>query len=124
MKKLFLLFFAVVSHNLYAQVKVEGVDINELGNVKYVEIVGVQKFLSNKLTIAIDYGQKFSWGTDQRIEREDGKPIIFNSMVEALNFMNVNGWEFVNNYIVTIGNSQNVYHYLLKRKEPATVVGN
>jgi hypothetical protein len=103
---------------------VDGIDINSMADVKYVEIVGIQKFLSTKVTVVIDYGQKFNWTADQRIEKEDGKPIIFNSMVEALNFMNKNGWDFVNNYIVTMGSNQNVYHYLLKRRELPPVATN
>ncbi len=41
--------------------------------------------------------------------------ITFNSMVDALNFMHDNGWEYVNNYAVSVGNSS-VYKYLLKKK--------
>jgi hypothetical protein len=34
-------------------------------------------------------------------------------MIDALNFMSKNGFEFVNAYAITMGN-QNVYHYLLR----------
>ncbi len=36
-------------------------------------------------------------------------------MVDALNYMGKQGWEFMQAYIVTVQN-QNVYHYLLKKK--------
>ena len=34
-------------------------------------------------------------------------------MIDALNFMNDNGYDFEGAYALTIGN-QNVYHFLLK----------
>lgn len=46
--------------------------------------------------------------------KKGGKYFSFNSMIEALNFMNDNGWEFVNAYAFSTG-SQSVYHFLLKR---------
>lgn len=87
-------------------------------DVEYVEIVGTAKFLSTKLTIDIDFGQRNKvWtGKDTQIKDVDGKKMEFNSMVDALNFMTTNNYEFVQAYIVTISN-QNVYHYLLKRKK-------
>lgn len=81
----------------------------------YCEILGVARFLSNKVTIVIDFGQLIRYGQDARYkDQSTGKPIIFNSMIDALNFMGNNGWEFVQAYTVT-ESSQNVYHYLLKK---------
>lgn len=40
---------------------------------------------------------------------ETGKNIVFNSMVDAMNFMGKLGWEFEQAYVVTMG-GQNVYH--------------
>ncbi len=36
-------------------------------------------------------------------------------MIDALNYMGEQGWEFVQAYIVTI-DQQNVYHWMLKKK--------
>ncbi len=36
-------------------------------------------------------------------------------MIDALNFMTKDGWEFVQAYAFSVGQSGNVYHYLLKR---------
>jgi len=49
-------------------------------------------------------------------DEQTGKVKSFNSMVDALNYMGNNGWEFVQAYIVTSG-QQNVYHWLLKNKK-------
>ena len=38
----------------------------------------------------------------------------FPSMIEAMNFMSKNGWEFVQAYVTTSGN-ENVYRWLLKK---------
>ncbi|MDR1274754.1 MAG: hypothetical protein LBK12_09420 [Odoribacteraceae bacterium] len=89
----------------------------------YCEIVGTAKMLSNKVTIQVDFGQKTSFwksGADRLLKGEDGKPIEFNSMVDAMNHFGGMGWEFVQAYVVTIpgigGSQTNVYHWLLKRE--------
>lgn len=79
----------------------------------YCEIVGTQRFMSNKVTIELDYGQAKKFGERQRLRGEDGKPVIFNSMVDAMNWMGSKGWEFCQAYVVTYQN-QNIYRWLLK----------
>ncbi len=88
-------------------------------DVDYVQIVGTSKIFSTKLTIQIDFGQKtkfFTTGKETVLKDEDGKAVDFNSMIDALNFMSKNGFEFVNAYVITISN-QNVYHYMLRNKK-------
>lgn len=91
-------------------------------DVEYVQIVGTSKLLSTKLTIEIDFGQRtkfFSSGKETIVKDTEGKAVDFNSMIDALNFMSKNGYDFVSAYTITLGN-QNVYHYLLKnKKKPA-----
>jgi hypothetical protein len=83
----------------------------------YSELVGTQKFLSTKVTIAVDFGEAKNMWKDNRVKDEiTGKVQVFNSMVDALNYMGEDGWEFVQAYIVTIG-QQNVYHWLLKKRK-------
>ena len=84
-------------------------------NYVYSEIVGTQKFLSTKVNVEIYYGQESSFFTDKRIRDEvTGEVKSFNSMIDALNFMALKGWEFVHAYVV-IRNDINYYHWLLKR---------
>jgi len=81
----------------------------------YCEIVGVARFMSQKVTVELDFGEAMNYWGDSRIrDPKTGKPVVFNSMIDALNFMGKRGWEFVQAYAVTAGN-QNVYHYLLKK---------
>ncbi len=106
------LFISAIS--LKAQT-VNDIPIKDI-DVEYVQIVGTSKLLSTKLTIQIDFGQRtkfFSSGKETIVKDEDGKALDFNSMIDALNFMSKNGFEFVNAYAITVG-SQNVYHYLLR----------
>ena len=83
----------------------------------YCELVGTQKFLSTKVTIAVDFGEAKNMWKDNRLKDEiTGKVQVFNSMIDALNYMGEDGWEFVQAYIVTMG-QQNVYHWLLKKQK-------
>ncbi len=85
-------------------------------NYVYCELVGTGKLLSKKVTVQADFGQQTSfWKGVDYIRDADGKRIEFNSMVDAMNFMGTQGWEFVQAYVVTTG-SQNVYHWLLKKE--------
>ncbi len=79
----------------------------------YAEILGYSKFLSTKVSVTIDFGQNTTLFEDTRLRDENGKVISFNSMVDAMNWMGAQGWEFVQAYTITEG-QQNVYHWLLK----------
>ncbi|MGO3181235.1 MAG: hypothetical protein ACTIJ9_00230 [Aequorivita sp.] len=86
-------------------------------DVKYLQIVGTTKMMSNKVTIEIDFGQenKFWSAKDTQIKDENGKLLTFNSMIDALNFFGTHGYDFETAYAISTGN-QNVYHYLLKKE--------
>jgi hypothetical protein len=115
---LLILILSFLSVNASSQIFVgeERVDINSL-DIEYCQIVGYNKsLLGQKIIVTVDYGQKFKFFNRQRIEDKDGKALVFNSMIDALNFMLKNGWEYEHNYAVSIGVS-NVYHYLLKKKQ-------
>jgi hypothetical protein len=86
-------------------------------DVDYIQIVGTSKLMSNKVTIEIDFGQenKYWSAKDTQVKDKNGKLVVFNSMIDALNFLSKNGYEFVDAYAITIG-SQNVYHYMLKKR--------
>lgn len=81
----------------------------------YAEIVGTSNFTGTKVSsVVIDYGQAKKFAEDIRLRNADGSIKKFNSMVDAMNWMGAMGWEFVQAYVVTMGN-QNVYHWLLKK---------
>lgn len=105
MKKLFMFFALCFSLITFAQ---------ETPKFVYAEIVGETKFLTNKVTISIDYGQATSFFESNKVKTEDGKNRTFNSMVDAMNYMGALGWEFQQAYVVTMG-QQNVYHWLMRK---------
>jgi len=60
----------------------------------YCQIVANEKLLSKKITVSLDFGQKMKFFADNRLKDENGKPIVFNSNVDAMNYMGKQGWEF------------------------------
>jgi len=111
----FLIFLSV--YQGYSQT-VNDIPIKDI-DVEFVQIVGTSKLLSSQVTIQIDFGQRTKLFTSYKetvIRDEQGKPLVLNSMVDALNFMSQNGYDFVNAYALTIGNS-NVYHFLLQKRK-------
>ncbi|MCH7928630.1 MAG: hypothetical protein IID03_11745 [Candidatus Dadabacteria bacterium] len=116
MKKLLTITALLIAVTTYSQVTVEGIDINKL-NITYCTLIGFNKSLfGQKIIITIDYGQKHKFAQSQLIKDSKGKPIIFNTTIDALNFMEKNGWEYVHNYAITYGNGF-IYHFLLRRRK-------
>jgi hypothetical protein len=115
MKKIiFVIAFVFVCFWVKAQ---DNVTVSDSVKYTYCEIVGTAKFLSTKVNIQIDFGQEVKFGQDKRYkDPATGKPYVFNSMIDALNFMGKDGWQFVQAYVVTESNSGSVYHYLLKKE--------
>jgi len=108
----------IVAHYSFSQsVTVNDIPIKNI-DVEYIQIVGTSKLMSNKVSIEIDFGQENKyWSNKNTVVKDgDGKKMDFNSMIDALNFMNQNGYEFVQAYAFSV-NNQNVYHYLMKKKE-------
>ncbi len=115
MKKLVLFAVALSLGFLVSGQTVNDIPIADI-DVEYVQIVGTSKLMSNKVTIEIDFGQENTvWSNkDTQVKNKDEEVMVFNSMIDALNFMSKNGYDFVTAYAVSIGN-QRVYHYLLKK---------
>jgi hypothetical protein len=116
MKKVLLitaLFLSFLNGNAQTETK----ELNDVTpKFVYCEMIGTQKLLSTKVTIFIDFGEEMKTWKDNRVMDEvTGKAQSFNSMVDALNYMGEQGWEFAQAYSVTVG-QQNVYHWLLKKK--------
>ena len=115
-----IIFLCTLSTNGSSQVIVEGININELEDVVYCQVVATGKMFSNKVKINIDYGQeqKFFGKKNSRVTGNDGKEIKFNSLFAAINYMGKNGWKFVHAYPITIDTgfgASNVYHYTFEK---------
>lgn len=86
----------------------------------YCELIGIdtRKLFSFKanLNVRVDYGDSpDEFESGYIIDEVNGKAITFNSMVEAMNFMGQNGWEFVQAYAISEPTGGSVYRWLLKR---------
>ncbi|HSU29206.1 MAG TPA: hypothetical protein VLJ68_12555 [Chitinophagaceae bacterium] len=110
MKKLIVLFFLFIALGTAAQdsTKVE----------QYCEVVATSRFLSNKVTIDVDYGEERSFWKDHRLRDDDGKLKKFNTVIDAINFLGKNGWKLVNAFPVFTGNTAPIYHYVFKKEFP------
>ncbi len=118
MKRLIIILLSFMLGNSFLNAQtVNSVPIKDI-DVEYVQIVGTSKLLSNKVSIEIDFGQqnKVFSSRDTQVRDENGARVEFNSMIDALNFMSKNGYEYKDAYALTIGN-QNVYHYLLQKRQ-------
>ncbi len=76
--------------------------------------VEILNHLWKGITIAIDYGQEPKV-MPESLKGEDGKPMVFNSPIHALNFMSSLGWELVEVYMEKEG-SRAYKHFLMKRE--------
>lgn len=89
----------------------------------YCEIISYNGsgLFSNKTTVEIDFGQQARFfSNDRRLVDESGRDIIFNSMLDAMNYMAERGWEFEQAYIVqsvSDGTSSTPFHHWILSKE-------
>jgi len=82
----------------------------------YCELIGEPKFLSTQLSYSVDYGVEKIELFDSKIQDEQaGKVRTFKSMVDALNYMGYDGWEFVQAYIERISQTE-IYHWILRKE--------
>ncbi len=100
MKKLFfsLAFVLAATTASFAQVVVDGVNINNIEEVQMIRMIAQNRFLSNTVTTFIDYGQSINGGARNRTEVVDprtDKRIQFNSVMHAVNYLIANGWIYV-----------------------------
>ena len=81
----------------------------------YCELLGTINFAHTKVKIQVDFGQKVTWMHDSQLVDSSGKKIVFNSMVDGMNYMGKFGWKFAQAYAMTTGTTGQhfLYHWLL-----------
>jgi hypothetical protein len=112
------LFVLCLFSNLSAQT-VNDIPLKDI-DVEYIQVIGTSKLLSTKAVVQIDFGQStklFNRATDTRIRDENGNFVEFNSVIDALNFMSANGYDFVDAYSTVINQQNTIYHYLLRKQK-------
>lgn len=92
------LVFVATSTLGFAQVVVDGVNINNLDEVQMIRMIAQERFMSNKVTVFIDYGQAITGlgGRNQMevIDPRTDKRVRFNSVMHAVNYLIANGWKY------------------------------
>ena len=84
----------------------------------YCQIVSSSLLFENKLNVNIDYGQEKNFlGIDLIKTADNKKAVKFNSMIDAINYMSEQGWEFVQAYVIVDVTDSTTYWILKKRKE-------
>ena len=114
MKKVFILLVGILlSVTAFAQTKQESYKV-------YCEIIGETHMLSSKVDVELDFGQAYSfWSSDRRLYDENGKKIVFNSMLDAANYMARRGWELEQAFpVVSISSGDSgspEYHWIMSK---------
>lgn len=110
MKKLLIIIVLALAIPLYGQ---DTTHIKSNDSFLYAELKGFVRPFSDKVNVTIDFGQNTTFFEDKRLRDESGKVITFNSMVDAMNWMGEQGWEFVQAYVVS-SKDENTFHWVLK----------
>lgn len=111
-----------IQNNKYYNIRSVTKSVENYVPIKFVycELVGIdnRKLFSIKqnLNVLVDYGDSENeFESGYIIDEKNGKAKTFSSMVEAMNFMGENGWEFVQAYTLSEPTGGQVYRWLLKR---------
>lgn len=71
--------------------------------------------LNGRYVISIDYGQQRKLISRNLFRDATGQAVEFNSVIDALNWLNEQGWEFVNAYAL-VEENQSVSYYIMRRR--------
>ncbi len=113
-KKAIIMGFIFLTFSLTSQT-VDDTPLTEVAG-KYIEIVG--ESVGKKVEIYVDYGQKYKFiNSKRRLKDDKGKDIKFDSMIDALNFFDLIGYDFINAYAISHDKDALVYHYILKKRD-------
>jgi hypothetical protein len=81
----------------------------------YCDVKGYNFWGVGKVKVILDLGSVTEGkGSFEGIYDEKDKPMKFNTMIDALNYLGKRGWKVVTTYILTEGfTKQNVIHYMM-----------
>lgn len=118
MKKL-IVFTAIAVCFAFAEGKAQTVNGVRLSDIRseYIEISEFKRYLSDKICIHLEYGQKV---VDARqnavIKDDDGKDLEFNSLIDGLNKLKSYGYELFEAYTLKYEERNAIKFYVLKKK--------
>ncbi|SDC50885.1 hypothetical protein SAMN04488104_100124 [Algoriphagus faecimaris] len=124
MRKILVLVFSSlfsVVFSLQAQT-IDGVALKEIEST-YIQLTGRGRLFSNTVRVEVDFGQDRSRGrvNDSQIIDQNGNVVLFNSMVDALNFFDRLGYEYVDSEHIS---EDSPIQYLLRKKRQEMDLAN
>lgn len=103
------LFIALLPFASFAQTDTATIE-------QYCQVKFESPLFSGKIIIDIDKGDKENAYKEHFVLDENRKPMRFNTVAAALNYMGKQGWILVNAYPVNAAPNTPVYHYLFKKR--------
>ena len=80
--------------------------------------VRAQPKLNGRYVVSIDFGQQQKLVSFNLFRDAAGKAIEFNSAMDALNWLNAQGWELASTFVLVDG-GDSVAYYVLRRRLPS-----
>lgn len=81
---------------------------------EYCQLRALAK-LNGRYVVSIDYGQQRKLVSRNLFRDATGQAVEFNSVIDALNWLNEQGWEFVNAYVL-VEDNDSVSYYIMRRR--------
>ena len=115
MKKLFVAFwFAVGSLSItYGQTTVLAPATGKRTE-EYCQLTSRPK-LNGRYVVSIDYGQQQKLISENLFRDASGKAVEFRSAIDALNWLNGQGWELMSTFVL-VEDGDGVAYYVLRRR--------
>ncbi|MBN2893604.1 MAG: hypothetical protein JXL97_17160 [Bacteroidales bacterium] len=116
--KLFIFLVFLTCVNIVAKSQsIDDVPFLEI-NTEYMKIIGTNEYAKSTIVIRFDFGgeNKSINKNKNIIKDENGNILKFTSMIDALNFMSKNGYEYVDSYTTRFGDFFET-NYILKKKQ-------
>jgi len=82
--------------------------------------VEARRRLNGRYVVSIDYGQRRKLISANLFRDEQGNAVEFNSAMDALNWLNTQGWELANTFVLVDEGSSAAY-YVMRRRLSAAV---
>ena len=79
--------------------------------------VRAQPKLNGRYVVSIDFGQQQKLISLNLFRDAAGKAVEFNSAMDALNWLNGQGWELVSTFVL-VDDGTSVAYYVLRRRPP------
>lgn len=83
---------------------------------EYCQVSATPK-LNGRYVVSIDFGQQQKFISLNLLRDAAGKAIEFNSAMDALNWLNAQGWELASTFVL-VDKGDSVAYYVLRRRLP------